>query len=53
MEEMKSAVEDYTNQMADLVQKLSAELRSGIRPAYDDFIGFIHAIHWTVSTSAL
>jgi len=33
-------------QMADLVQKFSAELRSGLRPAYDNFIGFFHAIDW-------
>jgi len=33
-------------QMADLVQKFSAELRTGLRPAYDNFIGFFHAIDW-------
>lgn len=36
------------NQMADLVQKFSDELRSGLRPAYDNFIGFFHAIDWKV-----
>ncbi|KAB1220681.1 Transmembrane protein 18 [Morella rubra] len=46
MEELKSAMEDHMEQMADLVQKLSAELRSGLRPAYDNFIGFFHAIDW-------
>lgn len=34
------------DQMADLVQKLSAELRTGLRPAFDNFIGFFHAIDW-------
>lgn len=34
------------DQVADLVQKLSAELRTGLRPAFDNFIGFFHAIDW-------
>ncbi|XVF29966.1 hypothetical protein REPUB_Repub16aG0016700 [Reevesia pubescens] len=46
MEELRSAVEEHMELMADLVQKLSSELRSGIRPAYDNFIGFFHAIDW-------
>lgn len=49
MEELKSAVEEHMEQMADLVQKFSAELRSGLRPAYDNFIGFFHAIDWKVT----
>lgn len=52
MEELKSAMEDHMEQMADLVQKLSAELRSGLRPAYDNFIGFFHAIDWRVHSSS-
>uniref|UniRef100_A0A6N2LT06 Transmembrane protein 18 n=1 Tax=Salix viminalis TaxID=40686 RepID=A0A6N2LT06_SALVM len=47
MEELKSAMEAHLDQMADLVQKLSSELRSGLRPAIDNFIGFFHAIDWT------
>ncbi|XAR62650.1 hypothetical protein NMG60_11017491 [Bertholletia excelsa] len=46
MEDLKSAVSDHMDQMADLVEKLTAELRSGIRPAYDNFMGFFHAIDW-------
>ncbi|KNA14688.1 hypothetical protein SOVF_104420 [Spinacia oleracea] len=46
MEEVRSAMEDHMNQMADLVQKLSDELRSGFAPAYDNFMGFFHAIDW-------
>lgn len=49
MEELKSAMEEHMEQMADLVQKLSAELRSGLRPAFDNFIGFFHAIDWKVT----
>ncbi|GKV09030.1 hypothetical protein SLEP1_g20590 [Rubroshorea leprosula] len=46
MEELRSALDDHMNQMADLVQKLSSELRSSLRPAYDNFMGFFHAIDW-------
>ncbi|POO00221.1 Transmembrane protein [Trema orientale] len=46
MEELRSAMEEHMDQMADLVHKLSAELRSGLRPAYENFIGFFHAIDW-------
>ncbi|CAO2835244.1 unnamed protein product [Amaranthus hypochondriacus] len=46
MEELRSAMEDHMNQMADLIQKLSTELRSGFAPAYDNFMGFFHAIDW-------
>lgn len=46
MEDLKSAIEDHFDQMGDLLQKFSAELRSGLRPAYDNFLGFFHAIDW-------
>ncbi|XP_038695611.1 transmembrane protein 18-like [Tripterygium wilfordii] len=46
MDELRSALEEHMDQMTDLVQKLSAELRSGLRPAYENFIGFFHAIDW-------
>ena len=51
MEDLKSAMEEHMEQMADLVQKFSAELRTGLRPAYDNFIGFFHAIDWKVPRS--
>uniref|UniRef100_A0A2P2JKI0 Transmembrane protein 18 n=1 Tax=Rhizophora mucronata TaxID=61149 RepID=A0A2P2JKI0_RHIMU len=47
MAEVRSALEEHMNQMADLVQQISSELRSGLRPAYENFIGFFHAIDWT------
>ncbi|KAL7176529.1 hypothetical protein ACSBR2_029959 [Camellia fascicularis] len=47
MEELKSAMGEHMDQMADLVEKLTAELRSGLRPAFDNFIDFFHAIDWT------
>ncbi|KAJ8555410.1 hypothetical protein K7X08_012906 [Anisodus acutangulus] len=46
MEELTSALNSHMDQMADLVEKISAEMRSSLRPAYDNFIGFFHAIHW-------
>ena len=53
MEDLKSAMGDHMDQMADLVEKLTAELRSGLQPAYDHFIGFFHAIDWTVNSLSL
>ncbi|KAH0642558.1 hypothetical protein KY290_034138 [Solanum tuberosum] len=47
MEELSSALNSHMDQMADLVEKFSAEMRSSLRPAYDNFIGFFHAIDWT------
>ncbi|XP_027347629.1 transmembrane protein 18 [Abrus precatorius] len=46
MEELKSAMDEHMELMADLVQKLSSELRAVLRPAYDNFMGFFHAIDW-------
>ncbi|GFP81310.1 transmembrane protein 18 [Phtheirospermum japonicum] len=46
MEELQSALNAHVDQMADLVEKLSSELRSGLKPAYDNFMGFFHAIDW-------
>ncbi|CAN6974356.1 unnamed protein product [Brassica rapa subsp. trilocularis] len=40
MEEVRSAMEQQMDVMADLVQKLSGELRTGLQPAYENFIGF-------------
>ncbi|KAJ0976903.1 hypothetical protein J5N97_012377 [Dioscorea zingiberensis] len=34
------------NSQADVIEKLTAELRMGLRPAIDNFIGFYHAIDW-------
>ncbi|GAB2224034.1 hypothetical protein Droror1_Dr00004780 [Drosera rotundifolia] len=46
MEELRSAVEGHMDLMADLVQNLTAEFRSGLAPAYENLIGFFHAIDW-------
>ncbi|XP_073043648.1 uncharacterized protein [Primulina eburnea] len=46
MEELQSALNAHMDQMADLVEKLTSELRSGLKPAYENFLGFFHAINW-------
>ncbi|RVW70936.1 hypothetical protein CK203_054023 [Vitis vinifera] len=46
MEDLKMAMNEHMDLMADLVQKFTAELRTGFQPAYDNFIGFFHAIDW-------
>ena len=48
MEDLKMAMNEHMDLMADLVQKFTAELRTGFQPAYDNFIGFFHAIDWKV-----
>lgn len=48
MEDIRSAMEQQMDLMADLVQKLSGELRTGLQPAYENFLGFFHAIDWKV-----
>ena len=50
MEELTSALNAHKDQMADLVEKLTAELRSSLTPAYNNFMGFFHAIDWRVLT---
>ncbi|KAJ1387838.1 Transmembrane protein [Sesbania bispinosa] len=47
--ELKSAMEEHVELMADLVQKFSSELRAGLGPALDNFMGFFHAIDWKVT----
>ncbi|KAK4387277.1 Transmembrane protein 18 [Sesamum angolense] len=46
MEELQSALNAHMDQMADLVEKLTGELRSGLKPGYENFMGFFHAIDW-------
>jgi len=43
-------MEEHVDLMSDFVQKISSELRSNLRPAKDNFLGFFHAIDWKVPT---
>ncbi|KAG0452374.1 hypothetical protein HPP92_024769 [Vanilla planifolia] len=46
MEDLKRAVREHVDLVADLVERVSAELRSGFGPAINGFVGFFHAIDW-------
>ncbi|XP_078435198.1 tmem18 [Wolffia australiana] len=46
MEELRSALRDHVELVAELADRFSSELRGGIRPAIDNFVGFFHAIDW-------
>ncbi|KAI3677112.1 hypothetical protein L1987_86734 [Smallanthus sonchifolius] len=46
MDELKTAMNDHLDQMQEIVEKFSSELRIGMQPAMDNFIGFFHAIDW-------
>lgn len=48
MDDLKMEMNAHMEIMADLVQKFTAELRTGFQPAYANFIGFFHAIDWKV-----
>nr|GEW49274.1 transmembrane protein 18 [Tanacetum cinerariifolium] len=46
MDELKTALNDHLDQLQGILEKVSAELRVGMQPAVDNFIGFFHAIDW-------
>ncbi|GKA72272.1 transmembrane protein 18 [Tanacetum coccineum] len=46
MDELKTAMNDHVDQLQEILEKVSAELRVGMQPAVDNFIGFFHAIDW-------
>ncbi|KAF8404210.1 hypothetical protein HHK36_009093 [Tetracentron sinense] len=37
---------EHMDQMTDLIERFTAELRTGFQPAYENFLGFFHAIDW-------
>ena len=53
MDELKTVMNDHMDQMQEIIEKVSAELRVGMQPAVDNFIGFFHAIDWKVHLSTL
>ncbi|GJX14508.1 transmembrane protein 18 [Tanacetum coccineum] len=46
MDELKTAMNDHVDQLQEILEKVSAELRVGMQPAVDNFVGFFHAIDW-------
>jgi hypothetical protein len=48
VEEVRSALSEHADVVAELFGRVSSELRTGYAPAVDSFIGFFHAIDWKV-----
>ncbi|GJN12675.1 hypothetical protein PR202_ga30972 [Eleusine coracana subsp. coracana] len=48
VEEVRSALNEHADVVAELFGRVSTELRSGFAPAVDSFIGFFHAVDWKV-----
>jgi hypothetical protein len=46
VEEVRSALNEHADVVAELFGRVSSELRTGFAPAVDSFIGFFHAIDW-------
>jgi hypothetical protein len=53
VEEVRSALNEHADVVADLFGRVSSELRTGFAPAVDSFIGFFHAVDWKVYTRTL
>ncbi|CAL5004619.1 unnamed protein product [Urochloa decumbens] len=50
VEEVRSALNEHADVVAELFGRVSSELRTGFAPAVDSFIGFFHAVDWKVPT---
>ncbi|KAJ3681521.1 hypothetical protein LUZ60_016010 [Juncus effusus] len=46
MDEVKAAMNEHVDLVADLVQRVSSELRSGFAPAVDNLFRFFRAVDW-------
>ncbi|KAL8259691.1 hypothetical protein R6Q59_027644 [Mikania micrantha] len=46
MDELNTAMNDHLDQIQEIVEKIPSEIRIGMQPAMDNFIGFFHAIDW-------
>ncbi|XP_073002850.1 uncharacterized protein [Typha latifolia] len=46
MEDLRAALKEHADLVTDLFERFSAEIRTGFRPAVDNFVGFFHAIDW-------
>ncbi|KAD3337471.1 hypothetical protein E3N88_32991 [Mikania micrantha] len=51
MDELNTAMNDHLDQIQEIVEKIPSEIRIGMQPAMDNFIGFFHAIDWKVEIS--
>uniref|UniRef100_A0A453S3A5 Uncharacterized protein n=1 Tax=Aegilops tauschii subsp. strangulata TaxID=200361 RepID=A0A453S3A5_AEGTS len=50
VEEVRSALNEHADVVAELFGRVSTELRGGFGPAVDTFVGFFHAVDWKVRT---
>lgn len=46
VEEVRSALNEHADVVADLFGRVSSEVRTGFAPAVDSFVGFFHAVDW-------
>lgn len=46
--EVREALNEHADVVAELFGRVSSDLRSGFRPALDSFLGFFHAVDWKV-----
>ncbi|KAI0531040.1 hypothetical protein KFK09_000589 [Dendrobium nobile] len=46
MEDLKFALKGHADLVGEFLERVSAEMRGGFRPAVDNFVGFFHAIDW-------
>ncbi|KAL6659600.1 hypothetical protein ACP70R_003640 [Stipagrostis hirtigluma subsp. patula] len=46
VEEARAALGEHADVVADLLGRVSAELRTGFAPAVDSFLGFFHVVDW-------
>jgi transmembrane protein 18 len=53
VEEVRSALNEHADVVADLFGRVSSEVRTGFAPAVDSFVGFFHAVDWKVYAPAL
>jgi hypothetical protein len=48
VEEVRAALNEHADVVAELFGRVSTELRGGFGPAVDTFVGFFHAVDWKV-----
>jgi hypothetical protein len=51
VEEVRTALNEHADVVAELFGRVSTELRGGFGPAVDTFVGFFHAVDWKVRLS--
>ena len=53
VEEVRAALNEHADVVAELFGRVSTELRGGFGPAVDTFVGFFHAVDWKVRLFSL